>query len=40
MALIAGDEDARGLFEFLAQEELVHKNKVETLYDEVIYQDN
>jgi hypothetical protein len=26
--------------EFLAQEELVHKNKVEALYDEVVYQDN
>ena len=40
MASIAGDEDAKALFEFLAQEELVHKNKVETLYDEVVYQDN
>ena len=40
MASIAGDEDAKSLFEFLAQEELVHKNKVETLYDEVVYQDN
>jgi rubrerythrin len=40
MSLIAGDEDAKALFEFLAQEELVHKNKVETLYDEVVYQDN
>ena len=40
MASIAGDEDAKALFEFLAQEELGHKNKVETLYDEVVYQDN
>ena len=40
MASIAGNEDAKVLFEFLAQEELVHKNKVETLYDEVVYQDN
>ena len=40
MASIASDEDAKALFEFLAQEELVHKNKVETLYDEVVYQDN
>jgi len=40
MAGIAEDGDAKSLFEFLAQEELVHKNKVETLYDEVVYQEN
>jgi rubrerythrin len=40
MAEIAEEEGARALFEFLAQEELVHKNKVESLYDEVVYQDN
>ncbi len=40
MATIAGDETAKSLFEFLAQEELGHKNKVEVLYDQVIYQDN
>lgn len=40
MAQIAGDETVRDLFDFLAQEELVHKNKIETLYDEVVYQDN
>jgi rubrerythrin len=40
MAGIAEDGGARSLFEFLAQEELVHKNKVETLYDEVVYQEN
>jgi rubrerythrin len=38
MAGIAEQETAKTLFEFLAQEELVHKNKVETLYDEVVYQ--
>jgi rubrerythrin len=38
MAGIAEQETAKKLFEFLAQEELVHKNKVETLYDEVVYQ--
>jgi rubrerythrin len=40
MAEVADDGSAKSLFEFLAQEELVHKNKVETLYDEVVYQDN
>ena len=40
VATITDDESARTLLEFLAQEELVHKNKVETLYDEVVYQDN
>jgi rubrerythrin len=40
MATLADDATAKELFEFLAQEELLHKNKVESLYDEVIYQDN
>lgn len=40
MAEVADDGAAKNLFEFLAQEELVHKNKIETLYDEVVYQDN
>jgi rubrerythrin len=40
MAEIAEEENSRALFGFLAQEELVHKNKVESLYDEVVYQDN
>lgn len=40
MAGIADDAAAKSLFDFLAQEELVHKNKVETLYDEVVYQEN
>jgi rubrerythrin len=40
MAEIAEEEASRSLFGFLAQEELVHKNKVESLYDEVVYQDN
>jgi rubrerythrin len=40
MAEIAEGEDARSLFDFLAEEEMVHKNKVESLYDEVVYQDN
>ncbi len=40
MATISGETQTQELFEFLAQEELAHKNKVETLYDEVVYQDN
>jgi rubrerythrin len=40
MATIAGETQTQELFEFLAQEELAHKNKVETLYDDVVYQDN
>ena len=40
MATIADEREAQELFDFLAQEELAHKHKVETLYDEVVYQDN
>jgi rubrerythrin len=40
MASLAEEKEAKELFEFLAQEELLHKNKVESLYDEVVYQDN
>jgi rubrerythrin len=40
MATIADDDTSKELFEFLAQEELMHKNKIETLYDEVVYRDN
>jgi rubrerythrin len=39
MAHLTQDEATKKLFEFLAQEELAHKNKVETIYDEGIYQD-
>ncbi len=31
---------AQELFEFLAGQELVHKNKIEALYDEIVYQEN
>jgi rubrerythrin len=40
MAEIAEEGASQALFGFLAQEELAHKNKVESLYDEVVYQDN
>jgi rubrerythrin len=39
MAGIASSEAAKGLFQFLAQEELGHKNKVEVLYDDIIYKE-
>ena len=31
--------EARPVFEFLANEEAKHKNKVQSIYDEVVYQD-
>lgn len=39
--LMAGlaSEAAKDLFQFLAQEELGHKNKIETLYDDIIYKE-
>ncbi|MBC7234347.1 MAG: ferritin family protein [Chloroflexi bacterium] len=40
LAQIADDEQTRKLFEFLANEELGHKRRVETLYEQLIYQDN
>jgi rubrerythrin len=40
MATLSDDESVQELFDFLAREELVHKNKVESLYDEIVYQDN
>jgi len=39
MAGMAASEAAKGLFQFLAREELRHKNKVEALYDDIIYQE-
>ena len=40
LAQIAEDEQAVELFQFLAQEELGHKNRVEILYDEIVYEEN
>jgi rubrerythrin len=39
--LMAGlaSEAVKNLFQFLAQEELKHKNKVEILYDDIVYQE-
>lgn len=39
LAGVACDETTRNLFEFLANEELTHKRKIETLYEEIIYTD-
>lgn len=40
LASISSDNAAQSLFDFLAQEELAHKNRIETLYDEIVYQEN
>ena len=39
MAGLAASEAAKDLFQFLAREELGHKNKVEVLYDDIIYKE-
>ena len=39
MSEISQDGAVKDLFTFLAQEELKHKNKIEALYDEVVYQE-
>jgi rubrerythrin len=39
MANIAASEAVKDLFQFLAQEELGHKNKVEVLYDDIVYKE-
>lgn len=31
--------DARRIFDFLANEELKHRNKVQSIYDEIVYRD-
>ena len=40
LARVAGDPEVVKLFEFLANEEMTHKRRVETMYDELVYQDN
>ena len=40
LAQVAEDEDSQKLFAFLADEEMMHKNRVETLYEELILRDN
>jgi rubrerythrin len=40
LATVSEDGDTRKLFEFLANEELTHKHRVESLYDEIVYKEN
>jgi rubrerythrin len=40
LAQVAEDDETQKLFEFLSNEELVHKRRVETLYDQIIYREN
>jgi rubrerythrin len=40
LAQVAEDDETQKLFEFLATEELTHKRRVETLYDQIIYREN
>lgn len=40
LARVASDADTARLFEFLANEELTHKHRVEALYDQIVYQEN
>jgi len=40
LARVSEDADTKKLFEFLANEELTHKHRVEALYDEIVYQEN
>ncbi|MFH1086539.1 MAG: ferritin family protein [Chloroflexota bacterium] len=40
LARVTEDEDTAKLFEFLAAEELTHKNRVESLYEEIVLKDN
>ncbi|MBM3188424.1 MAG: hypothetical protein FJZ90_06850 [Chloroflexi bacterium] len=40
LAKVSEDPETTKLFEFLANEELTHKNRVETLYEDIVYKDN
>ena len=40
LAIVAEEDEVIRLFEFLANEEMGHKNRVEALYEEIVYQDN
>ena len=40
LAQVAEDQDTVKLFQFLASEELSHKNRVETMYEEIVYKEN
>lgn len=40
LAQVTEDEETRRLFEFLATEELAHKNRVESLYEDLMLKEN
>lgn len=40
LAKVAGDSESVKLFRHLAQEELVHKRRIESLYDDLVYTEN
>jgi rubrerythrin len=40
LAQVADDADTAKLFEFLAAEELTHKNRVESLYEDLVLKEN
>lgn len=40
LARVAEDDETRQLFEYLADEELIHKRRVERLYDDLVYAQN
>lgn len=37
---VSEDDETVKLFEYLAAEEMAHKNRIETLYEELVYKDN
>jgi rubrerythrin len=39
MGSVSCDDTVRNLFEFLANEELTHKRRLEALYEEIVYKD-
>jgi len=40
LARVSRDDGTVKLFEYLANEELAHKHRVESLYDEIVYKEN
>ena len=40
LAIVSDDDETTQLFDFLATEELTHKRRVETLYEDIVYKEN
>ena len=40
LSKVSEDADTAKLFDFLSAEELAHKNRIESLYEEIVYKDN